>query len=170
MHIIDLSTPIYDGMPVFTGDPDVAVKEIYRESWYLSQLTLTTHDGTHVNVPAHIKKGNKTLSDYTLDHFCGDAVLYENDADLQEGVGVVFDVEHDCTMEIAKRAVEANVKFVALANEFDLEAERYTLEHGLISYERLVNTDQLSKQFQFFGMPLPIREGDGSPVRAFAIV
>ena len=43
---------------------------------------------------------------------------------------------------------------------------------GIISYENLVNTEKLpsGKQFVFYGFPLKIRDGDGSPVRAVAII
>ena len=174
MKIIDLSTPIYDKMPVFPGDPDVLVTDIDQDiegnPWYMHQLQLCTHDATHLNVPRHIKEDGKTLDDYDLSAFCGDAVLFESEADMQAGVGVIFDAEHEFTMELGKVAVEKQVTFVGLATEFDLDVERYTLDKGLISYERLVNTDQLPKNFQFFGMPLPIKASNGSPVRAFAVV
>ena len=174
MKIIDLSTPIYDKMPVFPGDPEVLVstieQDIEGEPWYMKQLTLCTHDATHVNVPAHIVKKGKTLDDFDLSAFCGDAVLFESEDNLQEGVGVVFDAEHDFTMELAELVVTRKVPFIGLTNDFDLAVERYTLENNIISYERLVNTDKLPKNFQFFGIPLPIAGGDGSPVRAFAII
>ena len=151
MNIIDLSTPIYDKMPVFPGDPDVFVRpieqEIDGEKWYMKQLTICTHDATHVNVPAHTDKTGKTLDEYPLERFCGDAVLYETEEDLRKGVGVIFDVQHDFTMELAKLAIERGVAFVGLTNDFDLEVERYTLEHDLISFERLVHTEKLPKNF-----------------------
>jgi len=43
---------------------------------------------------------------------------------------------------------------------------------GIISYENLVNTEKLpgDKQFMFYGYPLKIKDGDGSPVRAVAVI
>ena len=43
------------------------------------------------------------------------------------------------------------------------------IERGAISVGRLINTEQLTKSFRFHG-PLNIVHGDGSPVRAYAIV
>lgn len=54
--------------------------------------------------------------------------------------------------------------------EFDLDIERYLLENDIISFERLVNTDTLPKEFMFHWVPLKIRNWDGSPVRAYAII
>lgn len=44
-------------------------------------------------------------------------------------------------------------------------------EHGLTHYENLCNLDQLlGRRFTFFGFPLRIRGGTGSPVRALALL
>lgn len=44
-------------------------------------------------------------------------------------------------------------------------------EHGITHYENLCNLDQLlGRRFTFFGLPLRIRGGTGSPVRAIAIL
>lgn len=44
-------------------------------------------------------------------------------------------------------------------------------EHGIPHYENLANLDQLvGMRFTFIGLPLRIREGTGSPVRAIAVV
>ena len=173
MKIIDLSTPIYDKMPVFPGDPEVLVTPIEQEiegnPWYMKQLTLCTHDSTHVNVPAHTDAKGKALDAYKLEAFCGQAVRFESAADFRPDVGVIFTAEDEFTMELARIAVENSVPFVGLTNDFDLDVERYTLAEGMVSYERLVNTEQLPKEFIFYGVPLPIKDGDGSPVRAFAV-
>ena len=62
MRIIDLSQPLYNKMPVFPGDPDVLIQEIHsleKEGWNLRSLTLTTHTGTHVNIPYHMVAGGE---------------------------------------------------------------------------------------------------------------
>lgn len=43
---------------------------------------------------------------------------------------------------------------------------------GLSHYEWLVNLDQLigKGEFLFYGIPLKLRNGSGSPVRAFAVI
>ncbi|HMQ35436.1 MAG TPA: cyclase family protein, partial [Chloroflexaceae bacterium] len=44
-------------------------------------------------------------------------------------------------------------------------------EHGITHYENLCNLDRLvGRRFTFFGFPLRIRGGTGSPVRAVAIL
>jgi hypothetical protein len=68
--------------------------------------------------------------------------------------------------------VRIGTRFIGLSSafEFDIDIEKDHLEVGIISYERLCKLDKLPHCFQFFGMPLSIRAGDGSPVRAFALL
>lgn len=74
MKIVDLSQPLYDHMPVYPGDPEVLIKEIHtldKEGWNLRNITLTTHIGTHVNVPYHMVKDGKRLDKFYVDFFLG---------------------------------------------------------------------------------------------------
>jgi kynurenine formamidase len=43
-------------------------------------------------------------------------------------------------------------------------------KEDIVLFERIANTNQLPDEFEFYGMPLNIKDGDGSPVRAFAVV
>lgn len=176
MTIIDLSQPIYDGMPVFPGDPEVSVKPfltVEKDEWAVSQLTMVTHDGTHINVPRHIDVAGKTLSSFSLSDFISKSRVYENDASIVKGEGVLF-VDANIDMETAQVIVEKKPAFVGLSDafDFDLEVERYLLVHNILSFEKLANCHQLPKKqsFMFYGIPLNLKEADGSPVRAFAIL
>ena len=52
------------------------------------------------------------------------------------------------------------------------ELERALLKNKIVTYTGLVNLECLPKQetFIFYGLPLKIKSGDGSPVRAIAII
>jgi kynurenine formamidase len=53
----------------------------------------------------------------------------------------------------------------------ELPVHHILLSHGLILIENLVNLESLPKQeFTFSCLPLKIKNGDGSPVRAVGIV
>ncbi len=174
MKIIDLTLPLYSGMPVFPGDPEVSIEVIQtiaKDEWEMRRLEISSHDATHVNMPSHAIVGGDNLDDYDLSHFIGDAVLFESEGDIKKDVGVIFH-DHDITQEIAEIIVQRKPRFVGLSNrfEFDIKIERFLLGEGVISFERLTNTERLPKQFIFYGVPLNLPQGDGSPVRAFAIV
>lgn len=174
MKIIDLSQQIYSGMPVFPGDPEVDIEQAQtfeKDGWNMKRVHMNLHDGTHVNAPVHGTKNGETLDDYSPDDFIGQAVLYEGPDDIKRGIGVIFR-DHDIDREAAELIVSKKPKFVGLSDkwEFDVDVEKYLLENNVISFERLANTDQLPKEFMFYGVPLNIKEADGSPVRAFAVI
>jgi kynurenine formamidase len=123
-----------------------------------------------VNVPLHATAAGKNLDDYDLGVFMGESVLYESDADIKPGVGLIFH-ETDISWEIAKSVVAIGPSFIGLPAkfEFDIAIERWLLERDVISFERLINTEQLPKSFYFHGAPLKVVKGDGSPIRAYAV-
>jgi len=79
MKIIDLTTEIYDGMPVYPGDPDVRIEEVYnldRDGYNVSKIQINDHVGTHVETQYHLIKGKK-LQDEPLDRFIGTAAIID---------------------------------------------------------------------------------------------
>jgi len=174
MKIIDLSQTLFDHMPVFSGDPEVIIKEIHtlnKEGWNLRNMTFTTHIGTHVNVPYHMVKDGKRLDVFSLDNFFGKTELYKAGMKFFHNKGVIFS-SYNIDKEIAEGLIKFPPKFIGLSEkfEFDIAIEKLLLEKGIISFENLKNTDKLPQSFTFYGVPLNIKESDGSPVRAFAIV
>lgn len=174
MRIIDLTLPMYTGMPVYPGDPEVSIEliqTIEKDGWNMRRMQINTHDGTHVNVPVHAVKDGNTLDEYPLQSFCGDAIIYSPDVLIVSDKGIIFR-DQNITQSIAEHIIAVHPRFVGLSesHEIDEEVERALLNEDIIVFERLANTEQLPKEFMFYGMPLKIKESDGSPVRAFAVV
>lgn len=172
MKIIDLSQPLFDQMPVYPGDPEVSIQEIHtipNQGWNLRNITLTTHIGTHVNVPYHMVNDGKKLDAYELDSFMGPAVIYREGIVFNKQTGIIFH-NQNIDQKIADILINNPPKFVGLsaAFEFDISLEKFLLELDILSFENLVNTEKLPENFMFYGMPLMIKGSDGSPVRAFA--
>jgi kynurenine formamidase len=174
MRIVDLTQSLYDQMPVYPGDPEVIIKEIHtldKEGWNLRNMTLTTHIGTHVNVPYHMVSNGKKLDDYEIDSFIGESMLYKEGMAYDKSNGIIFS-NHNIDQKIAASLINIPPKFVGLSEnfEFDIAIEKMLLQKGIISFENLANTDMLPDKFLFYGVPLNIKEADGSPVRAFAMI
>lgn len=174
MPVIDLTQSLFNGMPVFPGDPEVKITQVHHldtEGWNLRTLFLTTHLGTHVNLPVHMVADGASLDAYDPAAFMGRAELYRPDMVFDPRVGVIFTTTN-ITQTIAQDLVQNPPKFVGLSEifEFDLAIEKLLLEHKIISFENLANTALLPVQFEFIGLPLKLQGGDGSPVRAVAVV
>jgi len=88
MLYIDLSHPIENKMPVFPGTPEVEIKQfstVEKEGFAEKELSLATHIGTHMDAPAHMIGGGKTLDQYQVSDFTGRAFIipFSHD-DLEE--------------------------------------------------------------------------------------
>jgi arylformamidase len=75
MEIIDISLPIFDGMPVYPGTAETTIKNVKSASGQsvLSEIQMTSHAGTHVDAPAHMLEAGDSLDQLNLSIFYGPA-------------------------------------------------------------------------------------------------
>lgn len=110
------------------------------------------------------------MDDYPLESFFGPAEIYTPGISIDSDTGVIFrdqNIDRDLTDWI----IDNQPHFIGLSDayEIDTDIEKELLKEGTVLFERLANTDRLPDKFMFYGVPLKIKEGDGSPVRAFAV-
>ena len=93
MPTLCLSRPIRPGMPAYPGTPDVRFTPVadydpdgYRER----ELACVSHTGTHLDAPAHMIPGGKTLDEFPVDHFLGPARILDV-TDLPPGARIGAD-------------------------------------------------------------------------------
>lgn len=171
MKVIDLTAPIYDGMPVYPGDPAVSIEVVqtYEEhSWELRQLSLGSHTGTHVDAFSHMHPQGKHLDEMALESFFGSGMVVDLGGEWPSRMGLFF-TEAIGTAHL-DRILTVFPRFVG--GELSEGLERALLAQGIVTYTGLVNLNLLPRgvEFTFFGLPLKIRGGDGSPVRAVALL
>jgi kynurenine formamidase len=80
MEIIDLTRPIIDGMYHFSGDPIPRIKTfstIEDKGWALTEFTLGSHSGTHVDAPSHKISTGTTIDKVPLEKFFGEAIVFD---------------------------------------------------------------------------------------------
>jgi arylformamidase len=70
MRRIDISMPLFSGMPAFPGDPEFGSSRIRSmsrgDAYDLSGLSLGSHAGTHVDPPSHFVPGGATTDQLDL--------------------------------------------------------------------------------------------------------
>ena len=91
-HLIDITPPIRSSMPVYPGNPGVSVRTVrdVREGAHstLSEVTMGTHTGTHVDAQL-VKRDllftlvlsrqmDRSSADHTWDHAFADQDLFAN--------------------------------------------------------------------------------------------
>ncbi|MFF4648585.1 cyclase family protein [Streptomyces sp. NPDC001380] len=80
MRLLDLSQPIATGMPVYPGDPQVAVRPALTaaaDGVNVLHLDLGSQSGTHVDAPFHIDDALPALDALPLERFTGPAVAVD---------------------------------------------------------------------------------------------
>lgn len=73
--LFDLSHPVHPGMPGYPGDPEVRFGpglELAVDGANVATIQLGTHTGTHLDAPAHVVPGGRTVDqlDLKLLHGC----------------------------------------------------------------------------------------------------
>ena len=73
MRIYDITVPLSPSLPVYPGDPAVAITPIAQLHWgdaaNVSRLVLSSHTGTHLDAPRHFFQAGLTI-DGIAPHVC----------------------------------------------------------------------------------------------------
>lgn len=78
--IIDLTMDIYDGAPAFELDPNCSVQPyhtIESAGYNMTQISMGTHQGTHLDAPYHFLDDGKTVEQLDLSKCVGEAILVD---------------------------------------------------------------------------------------------
>ncbi len=74
--LIDLSHPLENGQLNFPFDPKISVlvhNTVSSIGYNITQISMATHQGTHLDVPYHFYDDGKTVDQMPLDRFYGPA-------------------------------------------------------------------------------------------------
>jgi arylformamidase len=65
-------------MPVYPGDPEVVITKTHflkEHSYEVSQISMRSHNSTHIDAQSHMIEGGKTLSEYSAERVIGVAKI-----------------------------------------------------------------------------------------------
>ncbi len=195
MKLFDVTQGIRSGMPVYPGDPEVAIERVLSVAAgapaNVSLLRLGSHTGTHVDAPVHLREGAPGTDELPLEILIGPARLYEvacrGPIDVSElgglGLGacprVLLKVgstpkgkADGLTTAAARFLVRAGIRLIGLEGESvdagsstDLPAHRILLDAGVIIVEGLDLSAVPPGMYDLMCLPLKIQGCDGSPAR-----
>lgn len=95
MRLIDLSHPLVSGTPNFLGDPQIRLRPHHAmpsAPCNVTELTLSSHQGTHADAPRHFFREGKGIDEIALERFCGPAVLVDFSPGSALPPGSILDV------------------------------------------------------------------------------
>jgi len=201
MTLIDISRPIYSGMPVWPGDTDARFDIVATIAGgavvNIGALKISIHTGTHVDAPWHYADAGETIDRVAPDAYVGPARVIDARGrsslgrELFEGIDlattprVLFRTDAWQDPKVFPRdwpVMEAGmpewlascgVRLVGLDIPSVDKLDSKTLPVHLACFRAnlliLESTDLRAVEpgiYELIALPLRIRGGDGSPVRA----
>ena len=168
MKIVDLSITLKTGMPVYEGDPEVKLtrtQTIATHTWELDLIEMGSHSGTHVDAFSHMDPNGETIDSIDLERFI---VRASKNKLVGDATAILF--EEEKTIDDYEFIIESGLTLVG--GNVDVELERALLNHGVITLTNLINLNLLPEDevFTLIALPLKLYQGNGSPVRAVAIL
>lgn len=213
MKIIDLTHTVEEEMPVYPGTEQPSLTPAYtlgQNGFSETKISLFSHTGTHIDPPAHIIAGGRTLDSFDASDFVGRGIAVDC-REIERGGRISLDL----LLGLGEELRQAD--FILLCTGWDKlwgreeyfrgyptlspEALEYiislpcrgigldvmsldSIENGNISLhkrwlsareaiiiENLRGLDALiGERFTFCSLPLKLRNSDGAPTRAIAIV
>jgi arylformamidase len=151
MKYLDISVGVSPSLPVWPGDPPIALARLSSiadgDDANVSQLTAGVHIGTHVDAPAHFIAGGASSGDLDLDALIGEAWVVGFpeaaviDADALEHAAI----SNEATRLLLKTRNQAiwasgHEQFVRDYVAVNESGARWLVDHGI----RLVGIDYLS--------------------------
>lgn len=94
---IELTHRMEEEMPVYPGTEKPVFDKsftIEKNGFAETQVRMFSHTGTHMDAPAHMVLGGKTLDEYPVEHFIGEAYIL----DMTAGIPSLGDLEADAEL------------------------------------------------------------------------
>lgn len=201
--IIDISQPLHAGMFVYPGDPRFSSRVVnsFRKGnmCEVSELTLGSHCGTHIDAPLHMIPDGETMDSLPLHLFIGPcrvltmpaAVISERmlaERDIEEGERILLRTDPKgeyrgdrfnpavLSMRAAQYLAQKRVRLVGIDSPTvenmelcDGEIHRTLMRAGVAILEGLCLEDATRERYILSALPLRLTGENGAPCRAVLI-
>ena len=71
MKIIDITRPLSENILVYPGDKTPVFRQSSDRQYLISDLSMSSHTGTHIDAPSHYLKEGDTVDTIPLSHVMG---------------------------------------------------------------------------------------------------
>ncbi|AEF96670.1 cyclase family protein [Methanotorris igneus Kol 5] len=187
--IIDLSHEVMDF--VYPGDPKFCISTLKFENFMVSEIKMGSHISTHVDYPKHVGLDNDSVVDVIVgEGFCvniGNLEEFLSKSNYIRNIDVLLIYTSISSLWGREEYFERGINIKDYLNDLlslgikaigvdcasigDYDVHKSLLLNGILIIENLTNLDILvNKSFFFIGLPLKIKNIDGVPIRAIAIL
>lgn len=171
MKIYDVSSPLYEGMTVYPGDPVFEREEMISGDAVISRLSLSTHTGTHIDAPCHYFKGAKGVDAIHLSQLIGKVEVTKFPNFSGQVKAVFFRDAKNFSKELVEKLISSGINVVGcdVDSVGDTCAHTLLLEKGIVIIENLVLDLVSDGEYSMVALPLKIVDADASPARVVLI-
>ncbi len=199
MKYIDLSHPLKHNMPHYPGDEKLTIHTVNDQQFSVSTISMSVHNGTHLDVPKHFLDDTRTVKDFPVEQFTGIAWVFdvrgqkeiaEFDAinQVKPGDIVLFYTGHAQYFNAARyyqnypvlskglveKLVKMRIKMIGLdtpsPDVFPHQMHKVFMQADVIIIENLTNLDKLPLEKPFQLFAFPLAlAAEASPVRVVAL-
>jgi arylformamidase len=191
MKVIDISMTIHPEMEIYIGDVAPKITRISKieegDSYNVSNITLGSHTGTHVDSPLHFFLNKTGIDELPLQRLVGPARVIDisglgrpieaHDLGRLENAEIILlkGSKAHLTIEGAQFLIENNVRTIGTealsiaVNEVENEVHRILLGAEIIIIEGLDLSKANHGDYFLVCLPLKIANCDGAPARAVLI-
>ena len=179
--------------------PKIIPTRTLKEGANESRLEIKSHTGSHADAPFHFIKDGKTIEKISLDRFMGKAIVLDltkvkgsiknidlKKVKIQKNEIVLLKTKNRLDKNFnpnftyleksgAEYLASKKIKAVGIDNlgiersQPEHETHKILLSRGIIIFEGLDLSKVRQGSYYFHGLPLKIKKGDASPVRAVLV-
>ncbi len=198
VQIIDITRPLSGGSVVYPGDRTPMFSQSDRGMYLISDLSMSSHSGTHIDAPVHYLKRGETIDTVSLTCLIGRCRVLDlcnagstiTARDLEGRISNTerlllkttfsgmdrFAEDYPClTIDAASLITQYGIKCVGIDSpsietyECDGTVHRILLSHGCIIIELLDLSGVDEGDYEIVALPLRLKGLDGSPARVVLI-
>ena len=179
--------------------PKLKVTRTIKEGTNESRLEIDLHSGSHVDAPYHILQNGKTIEKINLDKFMGGAAVLDftdvkksinkkillaknffvddivllktkNKSNKKFDFNFIYLEKTGAEYLVLKKVKAVGIDSLGIEkNQPNHETHKILLRNNIIVFEGLDLSKVKEGRYFFYGLPLKIRKGDGSPIRAVLV-
>lgn len=187
MKVIDITQELFS-CNVYPGDNPPSfkrVKNLDSDGYNLTNISLSVHNGTHMDAPGHFVKGGKSVDELDLSIFYGDCTVAElsgvtGKAEMSAILKtckerLIIKGEFKITKEAAEAVANSHIRLIGIESQSvgtlddPVTVHMILLQKGIIPLEGLVLSNVKCGEYILSALPLNLNGSDGSPVRAVLI-
>lgn len=187
MKLIDISQELFS-CRVYPGDISPMyerVKTIENDEYNLTNISMSVHNGTHIDAPKHFVAGGKAVHELDLSVFYGKCTVVELDGIVGENEisGILKSCQerliikggHELSGSGASAFAGSHVRLIGVEGqsigdaEHPLSVHTILLGKEIVVLEGLDLSDAAPGEYVLSAFPLNLKDSDGAPVRAVLI-